>query len=100
MRRNLGARPLLGLEPAVVAEEPTEARVRDDDLDAEALVAVVEPLAHLGDPREERREAEPDPAFVEALLAGAEADPALLVDRRMQVDGEVLVRAEVVDAAA
>ena len=51
-------------------------------------------------PEKKRGEAEGDGALVEALLAGAELEAAVGGDAEVDIDGEVLVGAEVVDDAA
>ena len=63
-------------------------------------VLLVPPLPHVGDAREQQREPERERPLVEALLAAADAHRAVVVDRAVDVDGEVLVGAEVVDDRA
>lgn len=53
----------------------------------------------LRDPGDERREPERRRAFVEPLLARADVQPATIVHGELEVDGEVLVRPEVVHDA-
>src|SRR5829696_4363253 len=95
------ARVALDVEPAAVAEEAAPARVRHLDLDPEPRELVVEPLVDVRNAREQHWETEPDSSLVEALLAGAQTQAARLrFDRELDVDGEVLVCAEVVDDPA
>src|SRR5262245_53613803 len=90
----------LGGEPAPVAEEAPPGPVRHDHLDPEPLGSVVEPLVHVRHAGEQERKAEPDRPLVEALRAGAQAEPTTLVHREVDVHRQMLVRPEVVDDAA
>src|SRR5215217_3187536 len=95
------ARVALDVEPAAVAEEAAPARIRHLDLDPEQRELVVEPFVDVRNAREQHWETESDSSLVEALLAGAQTQAARLrVDRELDVDGEVLVCAEVVDDPA
>ncbi len=67
-------------EGAAVAEKRSEQLVGHVDLDPEAFTAFVPPLAHVGDAGEDQREAKGDAAFVEALLAAADAHGSLIID--------------------
>jgi hypothetical protein len=69
-------------------------------LDLESLGRFVVPFPHVGYPTEQHRKAEADHAFVESLRARAQSKTAIVVDGKIDVDGEVLVRAEVVNDSA
>jgi hypothetical protein len=62
----------------------------------ESAHPVVVPLADVGNPTECHREPEADQAFIEPLGAGTKAETSLTIDREIDVDGQMLVRAEIV----
>src|SRR5207248_6541137 len=82
---------------ASVAEQGPEELVGDVDLYAEARCHLVPPLPHVGDAREDQRESERDWAFVEALLAAADAHGTVVIHPAPEVDGKMLVGAEIID---
>src|SRR5215213_109289 len=88
---------LLDLEPAAVAEQPSETAISHLDLDAEAALGLVPPLVDVGHPAERHREPERDPSLVEALLAGAQAQSTAVVHGEVDVHRQVLMRPQVVD---
>ena len=72
----------------------------DGDADAVFLEVVVVPFADVGDAGEGEGEAEAEEVFEEALLAAADAQAAIFSDGELEVDGEVLVSAQIIDDAA
>jgi len=65
-------------------------------LDVKTLVALLVPLAHVRNPGKEEREAKVNPTLVEALFTGPEAKPASLIDGQIDVDGQMLVCAQII----
>src|SRR5579862_2560436 len=88
------------MEGAPIAEEWTPEFVADADLDTKLGHGVVIPFADLGDAGKNQWKTKSDRPFVKALRAGAQAETTAIIDRQVDIDGEVLVRAEVIDDEA
>src|SRR5687768_10788132 len=69
----------------------------DVDGDSEALRVVVVPFADVRDPAEQHRETEPDHTLVEPLRAGPQPQATSLIHRQVDINSQMLMRAEVVD---
>jgi len=79
------------IEMAPVAEQPSPMRVVDIDDDSEALRGVVVPFANVGDAAEDHRKIEADDTFVESLCTRSQLQSALVIDREVNVNRQVLV---------
>src|SRR4051812_45951116 len=93
-RRHL---PPFDVEAAAVAKQRSPEAIVDVHGDSEALRVVVVPLPHIGYAAEEHGKIEPDHAFVESLRTRKQPETASLVNRQVDVNGQMLMRAEVVD---
>ena len=84
------------VEAAAVTEKRAPKSVSHAHPDPESAHLVVVPLADVGNPTECHREPEADQAFIEPLGAATKAETSLTIDREIDVDGQMLVRAEIV----
>jgi hypothetical protein len=99
-RRDLRVVEPLDLKASAIAEETPTTGIAHLYLDAEALVAIVVPFVDTGDAGEGHGKTKAEDAFVEALFAGANLDSAVGSDLDVDVDGKMLMVAEIVDDAA
>src|SRR4029450_11688798 len=88
------------LEAAAVTEKRAPHGVSHAHADPESAHLVVVPLADVGNPTKCHREPEADQAFIELGGPGTRAEASLIIDREIDVDGQMLVRAEIVDNPA
>src|SRR5205814_2537499 len=68
--------------------------------DVKFLIAILEPLAHVGNTGECHRELEANHSFIKALLSRAQAQTPAIIHTQVDVHREMLVSAKVIDNAA
>ena len=87
-------------EAAAVAKERSPDSVPHVDHDSEATRGFVMPFPNVGDSAEQHRKREPNRPLVKALRARTQPKPTLVINRQVDVDGQMFVRAEGVDNSA
>ena len=100
--RNVGRghRAPSGPKRAVVSEELAKQLIAHLHLNAVAVRFVIIPLLHVGQARKQHGKPERHRPLVEALLARAQPQGAPRGHGRVNIDGQVLVRAQVIDDTA
>src|SRR5262245_26500251 len=88
------------IEAAAVSKERSPDAVPHVNHDSEAPFRIVVPLPNAGDSAEQHWKPEADDALVKSLRSRAEPKASLVIDRQVDIDGQVFVRAKVIDDAA
>jgi hypothetical protein len=96
-RRGIRRCRKLAPELALIAEEEPEDAIADLETDAIDAGLVVEAFPQVGPPAEEHRESERHAPLIEPLCARLQVERTLRGDRQVEVDGQVLVGAPVVE---
>ena len=92
--------PPFDVEAAFIAKQGSPDPVAHVHNDSEALDSIVVPFANISNTAEQHRKIEPNHAFVEPLGPGTQDETTLVIDPKVDIDGEVLRCSEVVDDPA
>src|SRR5581483_4508061 len=94
-----GDRSPLDLKVSFVSEQRTPSPVRNENLDSKAGVALVVPFTDIGYAGEDHGETELNRSFIEPLCAGSQPQSAVRGDAQIDIDRQVLMRAQIVNDA-
>lgn len=88
------------MEPAAIAKKRSPHIIAYINFNVELSVALLEPLADIGNAGKDHGKVECDWPLIKALWPGAQSKPAALIDIEIDIDGKMLVSSEIVDDLA